>query len=160
MKRKSKISGAILLLGSAIATAADAPKIEQLGWLAGCWGFERDGNRYEEVWLPAVVDGAIGMARTVRIGKTVSHEFTQLAAGKDGGIAFVANPSGQNRTSFPLLKLEGTRAVFENTAHDFPNRVIYAYTAPDQLDARIEGRMDGKNAAIDYPFRRTACPGN
>jgi hypothetical protein len=158
VKPESRIACALLLMASAAATAADTPKLGELAWLAGCWGFERDGKRYEEVWLPPAGDGAIGMARTLKGGRTVNHEFTQLAAGKDGGIAYVANPSGQNRANFPLLKLEGTRAVFENPAHDFPTRVIYAYTAPDRLDARIEGKMDGKDVAIDYPFRRVPCP--
>lgn len=139
--------------------AGDSPRIEQLGWFAGCWAFERGGERYEEVWLPPAGDGAIGMARTLKGGKTINHEFTQLAVGNDGGIAYVANPSGQTRATFPLLKLDGTRAVFENPQHDFPSRVIYAYTAPDRLDARIEGTLKGRPQATDYPFRRVPCPG-
>ena len=153
----------ILLLTLAIcgsAIAAEPVKIEQLGWFAGCWGFEREGKRYEEVWLPPVADGAIGMARTLKQGRSVNHEFTRIVTGKDGAISYVANPSRQTETIFPLLKLEGTRAVFENLSHDFPTRVIYHYTAPDKLDARIEGIIKGKPESEDYPFRRVKCPGS
>jgi hypothetical protein len=151
------LTGFAIVLTSLAASAGDYFKIGQLDWLAGCWSFERDGKRYEEVWLPPVKDGAIGMARTVRKGRTLSHEFTRLAADKDGSIAYVATPSGQSEARFPLVKLEGTRAVFENPEHDFPSRVIYAYTAPDRLDARIEGLLKGKLVSENYPFRRTNC---
>lgn len=150
---------AALLLACGTAVPAAAPTIDQLGWLAGCWAFERDGKRYEEVWLAPASDGAMGMARTLKNGKTVNHEFTRLTVDGDGRMAYVANPSGQKETRFPLKSLEGMRAVFENTAHDFPHRVIYAYTAPDRLDARIEGKLDGQDKAFDYPFRRASCPG-
>lgn len=147
----------IALLLCSPQAAADAPKLEQFNWLAGCWAFERDGKRYEEVWLPPAGDGAMGMARTLKDGKTVNDEFTRLVVRADGRIAYVANPSGQSEATFPLLSLEGTHAVFENAAHDFPNRVIYTYTAPDRLDARVEGALGGKAKAFDYPFRRASC---
>lgn len=149
-------SALLLACGTAVPAA---PTIDQLGWLAGCWAFERSGARYEEVWLAPASDGAMGMARTVRNDKTVNHEFTRLTVDPDGRVAYVANPSGQEQAVFPLKSLEGMRAVFENTAHDFPHRVIYAYTAPDRLDARIEGRLDGQDQSFDYPFRRIPCPG-
>ena len=87
MKNKT-ILLTLAICGSAIA--AEPVKIEQLGWFAGCWGFEREGKRYEEVWLPPVADGAIGMARTLKQGRSVNHEFTRIVAGKDG--AFVQTP--------------------------------------------------------------------
>lgn len=152
--KHGRIGASLLLVG---ATAAAAPTVEQMDWLAGCWAFERDGKRYEEMWTRPAADGSLGMARTLHNGRTVNHEFTRLAYGADGRLAYIANPSAQQAAIFPLRALTGTRAVFENPAHDFPTRIIYAYTAPDRLDARIEGRLDGKDAAFDYPFRRVPC---
>jgi hypothetical protein len=51
--------------------------------------------------------------------------------------------------------------VFENLAHDFPQRIIYS-RAGDQLTARIEGPMNGKPAAMEWRYRAAAlnqrCP--
>ena len=47
-------------------------------------------------------------------------------------------------------------AVFENPAHDFPQRVIYKRDG-DKLNARIEGTKDGKTRGIDFPYTRIAC---
>lgn len=142
---------------AAMASAQAAPAAD-LGFMTGCWAFERGGKRHEEVWLTPTADGTLGMARTVRDGRTTSHEFTRLKVDADGAVTFIAHPSGQARAEFPLASLTGTRAVFENPAHDFPTRVIYAAAPPDRLDARIEGTLDGKPAAIDYPYRRVRCP--
>jgi hypothetical protein len=41
--------------------------------------------------------------------------------------------------------------VFEDLAHDFPQRVIYERKG-DRLAARIEGMMGGKLEAMDWGF--------
>jgi hypothetical protein len=151
----------MMLLGALLApmaASADAVTVADLSWLTGCWAFERDGKRYEEVWLKPLADGAQGMARTTQDGKTLSSEFTRLAINAGGEIHYVANPSAQKEAAFLLVKLVGTKAEFENPAHDFPQRIVYKYTPPDKLDARIEGKLDGQPASEDYPFRRSACP--
>ena len=48
------------------------------------------------------------------------------------------------------------RAVFENPAHDYPKRIIYARSGDDELVASID---DGSGAKrVGYPFRRVMCP--
>jgi hypothetical protein len=75
------------------------------------------------------VDGAFGRcdARNQphgRQGRAVAYEFRQIR--EDGGrIAFIAKPSGQPEASFALLKSGSREVVFENAAHDFPQRVMY-----------------------------------
>jgi hypothetical protein len=148
-----------VLLAPTVAFA-EAVTVADLSWLTGCWAFERDGKRYEEVWLKPLADGAQGMARTTQDGKTLSSEFTRLKINAGGEIHYVANPSGQNEAAFLLVKLVGTKAEFANPAHDFPQRIVYKYTPPDKLDARIEGKVGEEAKSEEYPFRRSACPGN
>jgi hypothetical protein len=45
------------------------------------------------------------------------------------------------------------QAVFENLAHDFPQRVIYRRCDAD-LCARIEGTVGGQVQGIDWRYRR------
>lgn len=68
---------------------------------------------------------------------------------EDGGsLVYEARPSGQPAARFPLKSLDDGVAVFENPAHDFPQRIIYRRT-PDGIAARIEGTMNGAPRAVD-----------
>lgn len=145
----------LFLLSTGLAQATTP---EDLDWLAGCWAFEKNGKRYEEVWLMPAQDGAIGVARTLKNGRTLNREFLRLEANADGTLDYVSIPSGQVETRFRLATRQARSAVFENLQHDFPSRIRYTRTADDRLDAAIEGRDDGKSKTIEYPFRRTNCP--
>jgi hypothetical protein len=50
----------------------------------------------------------------------------------------------------------GDEVVFENPAHDFPQRIRYRASGA-ALQARIEGTMNGKTRGIDFPYTRTNC---
>lgn len=145
------------LLLAPMAASADAVTVADLSWLSGCWAFERDGKRYEEIWLRPLADGAQGMARTTRDGRTLSSEFTRLKSSPGGEIHYVANPSGQAEAAFLLVKLVGTKAEFENPAHDFPQRIVYRRVATDTLVARIEGPAPGGPRAMEWRMARVSC---
>ena len=99
----------------------------------------------------------LGVSRTVKQGKTVEFEFMQIRAVENGQIAFIAMPSGQRSTVFPLLRLGETEAVFENPEHDFPQRVIYQLEGGTRLLARIEGVRRGALRVIEFPMNRVSC---
>lgn len=44
--------------------------------------------------------------------------------------------------------------VFENPAHDFPQRLIYRSVSSDSLHARIEGTIGGQQRSQLYAYRR------
>jgi hypothetical protein len=52
-----------------------------------------------------------------------------------------------------LKELAPGRVVFENAAHDFPQRVIYRRDG-ERLVARIEGRLRGEARGRDWVFER------
>jgi Domain of unknown function (DUF6265) len=49
--------------------------------------------------------------------------------------------------------------IFENTAHDFPQRIGYRKAAGDSLVAWIEGTIEGRSQRVDFLYARVACPG-
>ncbi len=144
-----------LLLAACAATPAAAANdtLAGLGWLAGCWALEGAEPGSGEQWMAPAGGTMLGMSRTVRKGRTAAFEFMRIAPGADGRLAFIAQPSGQAQASFPLLREDGDSVVFENPAHDFPQRVIYRRAGADRLQARIEGKGKG----IDFPMKRTGC---
>jgi Domain of unknown function (DUF6265) len=97
----------------------------------------------------------LGMSRTIRGGRTTEFEFLQIKE-ISGKLAYVAKPSGQAEATFPLKSMTEAEIVFENPAHDFPQRVVYRKGADGSVTARIEGTMNGKARGVDFPFRRCA----
>ena len=132
-----------------------AVSVADLAWLAGSWGFEEDGRRYEEHWTAPDGGTMLGMSRTVAGGRTVAHEFLRIDE-RDGRLVYTAWPSGQATASFTSVEVEAGRVVFENPAHDFPTRVIYERRPDGSVLARVEGLRDGEPAGSDFPLERRA----
>ncbi len=122
-------------------TAAAAPvKVDQVGWLQGCWRLESGGRVVEEHWMAP--GGGIMVLRE-----------------QDGRLAYEAHPSGQTSAVFLSQTADDSTAVFENPAHDFPQRVGYKRDG-DSLLAWVEGTTNGKPRRVEFPYRRVACTGN
>jgi ketosteroid isomerase-like protein len=155
--------GLLGLCLSAGPARSDPLTLESLSWLAGCW--ERvDGEAGSgEYWTPPAGESLFGISRTVKGGKTVAYEFMQIRRADDDAIELIAHPSGQATATFRLAEAAEHKAVFENPAHDFPQRVIYQLQGSDQLAAWIEGTVSGEFQRVDFPLVRARsaalCPG-
>ncbi len=135
------------------------PKVDDLMWMAGCWELSVPQRKMTiaEQWMKPSGGSLIGMGRTVVDGKTVSYEFLRIVTG-DAGIDYIAKPSSsKDETAFRLSKASATEVIFENPAHDFPQRVIYKKGEGDSLFARIEGTQNGKANGMDIPMKRMKC---
>lgn len=140
------------------SSAIPDPSLDSLAWMAGCWeGSYPNGRTVSEQWMKPSGNVMLGMSRTVRNRKTVAHEFIQLEQSEDGVIRYIARPSNQPEAVFTLILLEGRKAVFENSQHDFPQRIIYERVSADSLVARIEGTINGKERRSDFPYRKMTC---
>lgn len=127
--------------------------IGALQWLSGCWTLTSSSGVVEEHWMQPSGGTMFGMSRTVREGKTTEFEFLQIR--EDAGrLVYDARPSGQAAASFPLLKVSGNEIVFEDPAHDFPQRIIYRRNGDGSVTARIEGTRNGQVRGIDFPYQR------
>lgn len=146
-----------ILLASAGAIAHEAP-IDRLAWLAGCWSHTGAEPGSVEMWTLPAGGTMLGVARTIKNGKTVEWEHTMIRETEPGTWSYVAKPSRQAEAAFPIKSISDGEVVFENPQHDFPQRIIYKRDGADGLKARIEGESKGKQKAFDYPMHRTQCP--
>lgn len=152
------VVGAAALRGG-IADAAPlqaAHEVRQLAWLAGCWARESGATLVEEQWMRPRGGAMLGMSRTIRRDTVVEYEHLRIFD-RGGRAVYAALPSGQALTEFESAAIGDTLVIFENPAHDFPQRVIYRRRGADSLIARIEGTRGGRPSAVDFPFRRVAC---
>lgn len=158
MKLKICVLLMSILIGSSLGNAHETKfAVDDLGWLRGCWAMSKGNREVNEHWMAPSGQTMLGMSRTVAGGKTVEFEFIQIRMDEKGDIYYVARPSGQTETSFKLVKLEGQHAIFENLAHDFPQRIIYRLERDGSLFARIEGLNNGKEMGVSFPMKRAKC---
>lgn len=112
------------------------------------------GPVYEE-WMPTPV-GYVG--RSYKVTGSDTTIFEKVVLKKDAqGIYYVPTTQNQNNrqpVTFTLVQREKNRFVFENKAHDFPQRVIYNIVNHDSIAARIEGVQNGNERSEDYFYRR------
>jgi hypothetical protein len=142
-----------LLILATLAQAADA---SALSWMAGCWRQESSGRIVDEMWMAPRGDGMLGMSRTVAKGRIVEHEFLQIRV-QDGRLAYIAKPSRQPEATFTAKTVGAREVIFENLAHDFPQRIIYRLQPDGNLAARIEGTEKGQVRGVDFSMQRADC---
>ena len=145
---------ALLTLSS--SASAQRPT-DGLGWLAGCWERRTRNGVVEEQWMAPRGGELLGMSRTTRGDSVAEWEFLRIYAVGDT-LVYAAQPSRQPPAEF-RMRASGTAPSalrFENPTHDFPQRILYR-TAGDSLIARVEGKMNGQERGVDFPYVRVEC---
>ncbi len=138
-----------------VASTASAATVEDLKWMAGTWEGTKNDVHSEEIWAAPSGGLLIGMHRDVKDGRAVGFEFFRIQM-HEGAITYLSQPGGQPVTPFTLKESSATRVVFENPTHDFPQRVIYWQTKPNELRARIEGKLGDKQESNEWVWTKRA----
>jgi hypothetical protein len=143
-----------------VALIARAPsqgmEIERLAWLQGCWQASSPRRVIEENWTAPRGRSMIGVGRTIRGDSLIEYELVVVRQ-QPGRLTYEAHPSGQAGAVFTAQAAADSMVVFENLAHDFPQRVGYRRLGGDSLIGWIEGTRDGRARRIDFPYARVAC---
>lgn len=146
----------MMLVGAIAAMAmladAAASDVASLSWMAGSWVHEKDGVIVRETWLPPLGGAMAGAGQTNRPGRRPFIEHVKITA-EPAGVTFTAVLPGQAPTAFILLPGPPGEAVFENKAHDYPQRVIYRRCGAD-LCAAVEGVVKGKLQREEWRYTR------
>lgn len=168
MSRDRMLAGrrafAVALLGWGLAAHAEAPAtsavadVSRLAWLAGCWASVDGESGSGEQWTPPAGGTMLGVSRTVRGGRTVAHEFVVIRVIDGATLVYLAHPSGQPAAAFHARHVGEREVVFENSAHDFPQRIGYRLDADGRrLLAWIEGTGKSGPRREEFPMTRVDC---
>ena len=148
-----RIALALIALAAATASqAAPADDVAKLSWMAGSWVQENAGVMTRETWLPPLGGSMAGAGQTNAGARPPRVEHMKITA-EPTGATYTALVPGQPPTPFVLVPGNDGEAVFENKAHDFPQRVAYRRCGED-LCARIEGVIQGRPASEEWRYRR------
>lgn len=129
--------------------------LDELAWLEGDWYRATRSGEAIERWRRDG-DGLSGEGLVVRDGRTALTESLLLVE-MAGEVFYIAKPpENPYPVAFRLVSRDDGAFVFENTTHDFPQRIIYRRTGEDTMTAAIEGPGQGGDAPqrIDFAFTR------
>jgi hypothetical protein len=136
----------------------------ELSWLHGCWGGKVNGRDFREQWMPLRGNTLLGIGSTEFEGKLSSYEYLRIEPRADG-IYYVALPSEQKEAAFKLVSAvkderdKSSTFTFENLQHDFPQRISYRRGTEGWLYATVDGKVQGQDRQVTYPYRRIDCEG-
>ena len=126
--------------------------IASLSWLAGNWIESGKARTVRERWSGPYGDVLLGIGVTTQGAAAKSFEFFRVAK-TPTGISLFASPNAAAPTEFKAIEICTGKVVFENKAHDFPQRVIYRKGEDGTLTARVEGLLNGKLQGEDWHYR-------
>ena len=142
---------------SAQSPVPEEPRLEDLAWLEGEWHRQTRRGTSIERWQLLPDGGLVGESLVVPTGTTEEIELEALLLVRMGADVFYIARPRQNEfpTGFRLLSATAEEAVFENSGHDFPQRIVYRRDGPDAFVATISGPGDsGQVQEIDFRFAR------
>ena len=143
---------AALLTTASTLAAAQSPTAADLAWMGGSWIQEGANERVSETWLGPGNGLLVGVNLTTWANGRKSFEFLRIAD-TPSGPSYFASPGGRPPVEFKLKESAAQRVIFENAAHDFPQRVLY-WRDGEVLVARIEGTAKGKERSEEWRFTR------
>ncbi len=131
-------------------------KIAQASWLVGTWSGKSKARTNYETWEKYNDSTYLGRSYSIQQGDTVSSESIKLVQ-QGEAISYIPTVDGQNNDMpvvFTLISSDSNRLIFENSAHDFPQRITYQMVSQDSLIAEISGLINGEHHAQEFPMRR------
>jgi hypothetical protein len=139
-----------------IANNPNNAELEDFHWLEGTWedsktfGFKTPPQIFVEEWK-VYPDSMSGKGYYIKGSDTTLIELLSLIK-TDDQVVYVARPLGQPIIGFPFKGIDQDQYLFENKAHDFPQKIGYHPKSKDSLDIYLEGISNGMNRKIKYTF--------
>ncbi len=130
----------ILFLLPACKTSSE---LSDLSWVLGKWQVN-ESNNFEE-WEKIDDHLFRGKGYVVKNNDTLITETIEIVK-QDKSLYYIPIVTGQNEgkpVTFKLIASNRNEIIFENKAHDFPQRIIYIKNGENRIDARIEGKKEG-----------------
>jgi hypothetical protein len=128
--------------------------IHQMEWVLGEWISESSESISYENWVKINDTLLRGKSFTIKKNDTIFSESISLLQ-INGELFYIPTVNDQNDglpVKFKLVSNLSDDMEFENTLHDFPQKIIYHNYMNDSLWARIEGFTNDKFKSINFRF--------
>jgi hypothetical protein len=138
------------------AKTFDGSQLKQVAWLLGEWRNDTPRGVLYEAWQVRDDSTYTGRSCFVVGQDTVSSEVVALGV-RGGALLYIPTVRDQNDrqpVTFTETTITEKEMIFENLAHDFPQRITYTQINPDSLVAVISGMQGEKEKSVQFPMKR------
>lgn len=137
-------------------SSAQSFSLADAKWLLGKWENQTPRGKMVEEWIKMNDSTYNGKSYMITATDSVPLESVVL---KKEGIDFYYIPTvkGQNNeqpVKFRLTSGAAGSMVFENPAHDFPQKITYTMESEKSLVAEISGVVNRQNRARKFPMKK------
>ena len=131
-------------------------KLDTATWLIGKWTNDSPTGKSTEIWQKQNDSTFAGISFMMVGADTVSFETILLHQTGDK-VFYTPTVKDQNSgqaVDFMMTSCSAKKLVFENQAHDFPQKILYEQITNDSMVAEISGMRKGELVAIEFPMVR------
>jgi len=150
----------ILSCNNKVSQKTVAPQkqpINRAAWLIGAWENKTTRGTLYESWQRENDSTFAGKSYFLKEKDTVVLE-TVFIEQRNANLFYIPTVKGQNNeqpVTFALTSSSDTLLVFENAAHDFPQKITYTRMSSDSLLAEISGIVKGQSKSQRFPMRKS-----
>ena len=133
-----------------------AEKLNPAQWIIGNWEQKTDAGILTESWKRQNDSVFVGSTYFINESDTL-HSETILLEQRADSITYSAKVKGQNNEKaipFTLTTANTNVLVFENPAHDYPQKIEYQKSKSNGLQVTISGILHGKKSIEKYNFTK------
>jgi hypothetical protein len=131
-------------------------KLNPAQWIIGNWEQKTDAGILTESWKRQNDSVFVGSTYFINESDTL-HSETILLEQRADSITYSAKVKGQNNEKaipFTLTTANTNSLVFENPAHDYPQKIEYQKSKSNGLQVTISGILRGKKSVEKYSFTK------
>ncbi|MGO4876415.1 DUF6265 family protein [Pedobacter psychrotolerans] len=157
MKRIYLYSLILFFAGFYSNVKAQRDPSKTFSFVLGSWEMQTPKGKIVEQWSEST--NAILKGKSYRVNAKGDSIFTEtLQIRKIGKNVFycstVANQNEGKEVCFKLISTKDQIYIFENAAHDFPQRIVYQNQGKNEMLAWIEGELNGKSRKSEFRYKR------
>ena len=137
------------------APPAGAPTIADLAFLAGSWTGGDGSSRWESCYSTPEGGQIVGASKELKDGQVEMIDFEHFYV-RAGQLRMTPFPFGKRSVEFTAASVDGKarKAVFENSAHDWPTKFVYEAASADTLRIVLSGPEGVPPGTVSIELKR------
>ena len=132
-------------------------KLEKMNWLLGNWENEMPEGVLTETWTKENDSTFSGTTYFIINKEDTVHSEAIILKQLNDELFYRPTVKGQNNdepVDFKLSSESENSFSFENSKHDYPQKIVYKKVNETNLVATISGIQQGKQSSESYPMKK------
>ena len=142
--KQSKVEG--FMASGDVARMSGTPASQQgsvnLDWMVGEWTEERSNQTIVESWEKISDEELVGEGYAISNKDTIFYEQLKISSFNGQVILQMQVDEASPPVNFQMVRNDGSVAVFNNYAIEFPNEIVYERQGPNQLNATFRAQSN------------------